>query len=326
MHIFFSLDDYYVPYFSVMLASIMAHAKQEISYEIHVLTEKLTKENEGILRKQIRRDNRFRISFVNVTKQLKGQVFYTESRKDLNQSIYYRLLIPYLCPELERAVYLDGDMVALKDIAELEQVSLGKKLLAAVRDYQGIANAYCGETDEGRYVREELGLAEPDDLIISGLLILNLKEFRARWSLEEMIFLAGSRNWRHHDQDILNVLSDGNKQILDAKWNILPDIGIYHNMPERLYREWKTAAKRPFIVHFGGERKPWKYPNIPYSGLFWKYARRSPFYKRIIERRKQDFMQNKEFRKIYLEQTVLPYGSRRRALMRSLWRSIKLLK
>lgn len=326
MNIFFAVDDKFVPYLSVMLASVLAHAKDGKRYDLHILGTGIRPEYQKMLQQQVKEDRRFSLEFVDVTAQLAGRQFYTESRKDLNQSTYYRLLIPYLYPEMDRAVYLDGDMVALTDIARLDRVKLGDHLLAAVRDYQGIANVYREETDERQYIEGEIGILEPDELIIAGLLVLNLEQFRKHWTMEELLNFAGSREWRHHDQDILNVLSEGNKVLLDARWNILPDVGLYCRLPEHLYREWKKGAAAPYVVHFGGDRKPWKYPNIPYADLFWKYAEDSPFRKDILDRRRREFLHSGTFRKIWLEQLIVPLGSRRRAFAGAIWKSIRSLK
>ena len=323
MNIFFSVDEGFVPYLSVMIASMMAHASDGNRYEMHILERGLDLECQRVLQKQVSEDSRFSLDFIDVGEYLEGKNFYTESRKDLNQSTYYRLLIPYLYPEMDRAVYLDGDMVALRDIARLDRTKLGENLLAAVRDYQGIANVYREETDEREYIEKTIGIKDPDELIIAGLLVMNLREFRKRWTFAELLEMASSREWRHHDQDILNVLSAGNKVLLDARWNILPDIGTYKRMPDWLYQEWKKGSRRPFVVHFGGDRKPWKYPNIPYAALFWKYARKSPFYKEICSRRKESFLHSSAFRRVFFEQLAVPVGSRRRAVVSKIWKSIR---
>ena len=323
MNIFFSVDEGFVPYLSVMIASMMAHASEGKRYDMHVLERGLDPECQRMLQEQVSEDSRFSLDFVDVGEHLSGRNFYTESRKDLNQSTYYRLLIPYLYPEMDRAVYLDGDMVALRDIARLDRTELGENLLAAVRDYQGISNVYREETDERDYIENTIGIQNPDDLIIAGLLVMNLKEFRKRWSLRELLDMASSREWRHHDQDILNVLSAGNKVLLDARWNILPDVGLYRRMPDWLYSEWKKGSVRPFVVHFGGELKPWKYPNIPYAALFWKYAKKSPFYKEICSRRRESILHSSAFRRVFFEQLVVPVGSRRRAAVSKVWKSIR---
>ena len=326
MNIFFSLDDHYVPYMSVLLASMLEHASDGHQYILHILSRGLKKKNCLLLEKQIAGDSRFSMEFVDVERYLGDRQFYTESRKDLNQSIYYRLLIPYMFPELDEAVYLDGDMIALTDIAQLENVKTDSCLLAAVRDYQGLSSIYTPATDERRYYEEELELSDVDEVIISGLLVLNMKAFREKWSMKEMLDLAGSREWRHHDQDILNVLSAGNKILLDARWNILPDIGIYRHLPDRLYEEWRKGAEKPYVIHFGGDRKPWQYPNIPYAKYFWHYAKKTPFLKEIRRRRIQEFLHSRSFRLVFMEQVIVPFGSRRRAAVRRIWRSIRPLK
>ena len=52
-----------------------------------------------------------------------------------NLTPYYRLLIPKVLPQyVDKAFYLDADMVIQTDIAELYNMNIGDNLLATVRD------------------------------------------------------------------------------------------------------------------------------------------------------------------------------------------------
>ena len=53
MNIFFSVDEGFVPYLSVMIASMMAHASEGKRYELHVLESGLNPDYQRMLLRQI---------------------------------------------------------------------------------------------------------------------------------------------------------------------------------------------------------------------------------------------------------------------------------
>ena len=88
--------------------------------------------------------------------------------------------------------------------------------------------------------------------------------------------MAGSpRNGflRCADQDALNKLFDGHKQLIDPCWNTYPDrmtstTDIMCTSPEFI-AEWKNCLKDPFLVHFAAVPKPWDYPMIGFGDQWW---------------------------------------------------------
>ena len=80
------------------------------------------------------------------------------------------------------------------------------------------------------------------------------------------------------DQDYLNVLCWGRIHYLDPNWNAMPSERISH-------------FDNPQVIHFNLSSKPWLNESIPYSDLFWHYARRSGFYKHI-RRTWYDYLRN----------------------------------
>ena len=308
----FAANDSFVPYLSVMVESVMAHGSPQFQYEIILLHRDITKETAGLLRSQISRLKNFSLRLIDLSKEVEHYSFYTENRMFFTPEAYYRLLAPFLLPEYDKAIYIDGDMVACTDVADLLEVELGDRLIAAVRDFCGLADAFHPGLDRRAYMQRELGLKNFEGYYISGLLVMNLRQFRKEFTLSQMMEFAASRQWRYHDQDILNVLTEGRTLLLDARWNVLQDYGSHRLLPPHLYQEWADSLKDPWIVHYGGDAKPWLYPRVPRAEYFWQYAPASPFYHEILACPKRERKENARYRLKYCIQYLLPVGSRSR--------------
>lgn len=209
--------------------------------------------------------------------------FYTENSERITSAAYYRLMLPWiLSDEYERALYLDSDMIAVSDISELLDENPGSFLVSAVRDYWGICDCYRKES-ELRYWRESIGLTELDDYIISATLVFNLPLWRDRFSLDEVLKLASSKEWRQHDQDVVNILCKGEIRFIKPKWGFITACRNAALLPEKLYNEFKEAEKNPSIIHFGGKPKPWNTPYLEYDEIFWQTAERAGAYENLLE-------------------------------------------
>lgn len=184
----------------------------------------------------------------------------------------------------DRVLYLDGDMVALVDIADLFHTDLTGYLLASSRDLCGLITYYNPLSGLKKYRDKELKLRQPDDYFIAGMLLINIKEFRKMYSTKYLLDFATSKKWRQHDQDILNVLCEGRVKLVSASWDVMrPEFN--HYLPQHLQQELSLSIKNPKIIHFGGDMKPWLCMDAPFSEYFWQYAARTPYIQEIIKRR-----------------------------------------
>jgi len=277
--IIFSADNYYVPYMAATIQSIMENANPEMIYTIYILHQEINTGNMDLLRNQIVSFPQFSIKFINVKKYIdKYNLFIS---RHITVETYFRLLIPELLSDYQKAVYLDGDMICCTDIALLFNINLENKLIAAVRDI-GVAWNYSKLSRERKYLYSSvmLRLKNPDEYFCAAMTVINIELFRKTISTEKLLELAMSRKWEVHDQDILNFLAEGKTFLLPYHWNFMyTDWAKF--LPYNLKQEYYDAMKNPKIVHY----KPWKNEfNIPHFHLFWKYATRTPFIDEIIIR------------------------------------------
>lgn len=321
----FSANKFFIPYLSAFISSILDHSSSSNFYKFIIVHSGLPTEYQSRLEKQILCFNTD-LEFVDVTKRIKQFNFYTENRKMLTEETYYRLFIPYLLPEYDKAIYLDGDMIALTDVAELNKIELGNHLVGAVRDYCGLAEACDPKTGRKDYIESELGLKCWSEYYIAGLLVMNLKEIRKEFSLNYLLDLTLAKKWTFHDQDIINVIAQNRVKPLDPRWNVLQNHGKHRMLPDKYYQEWKRSIKDPWIIHYGGNLKPWCCPRVIQGKYFWMYASKSPFYKEI-KQQKDQWSDCREENKIkYYSQYLLPIGSPSREFIKTLVNRFKIEK
>ena len=281
--IFFSVNDSYSPYLATALASIKDNASKEYTYRIHILSDDISEPSrEKLLAFS---DEDFQIGFYPLTERLQA----LPGVKNLQEhcfgafsslTIYFRLFIPVLFPQYDKAIYLDCDIVVPGDISQLWEEPLGHYLLGAVADYsiQNIAPFL-------NYIDNYVGV-DHRNYVNSGVLLLNCKRLREmdlsgrflecveKYSLEAVA----------PDQDYLNTLCWGGIMYLDPNWNAMPS-------------ECLPDMENPHIIHFNLSTKPWLNEIVPYGELFWKYARHSGFFRQIVLARRAFLQDVKAVRK-----------------------------
>lgn len=284
--IIMATNENYVPYCSVLVASILGHISPENNYDIIILSHDIKKSSVVKLEKMVSK-------FSNVSLRVADPDYLLQNyslsiKAHFSVETYYRLVLPQFLPEYDKILYLDVDMVAEADVAELYATDIEGYLLGAVYDVDtaGLYNGF--QPDKKRYMDEELQLSCPYNYFQAGTLLLNLSEFRKAFSVEKVLELAASKEWQLLDQDILNKLCEGRVKYIDMSWNVVYDYGnirmdkIFRLAPQWQYRMYVEARRHPKLIHFAGSEKPWQYPDCDFGETFWQYARSTPFYECML--------------------------------------------
>ncbi|MBE5951123.1 MAG: glycosyltransferase [Lachnospiraceae bacterium] len=278
----FSSNDAFVPVMATMIQSIIEQASAEHNYDIIILTQDISMGYEIKLKSMVKDLPNFSLRVVNVAAYVSGYDLYTANRETITVETYFRLVLPELLPDYKKVLYLDGDMVVNADVAELYETDIEEYLLASSRDADGIGRCHIPGDDRLVYRQSVLKMKNLDDYFCAGTLLMNLEKFRAELPTEKLLEVAASRHWEMHDQDVLNVLCEGKVKLVSMAWDVLRDAGNNRYMPGELYEEFLESEKNPKIIHYGGMRKPWIYPDVERGEYFWRYAGRTPFYQEIL--------------------------------------------
>lgn len=281
--IFFCTDNGYAPVTGAAVGSLIENSAPNRKYDILIfhsgIEDAYIPALEGL--KGSRPNVAVRV--VDLSSMLDERKFYVENRETITEEAYYRLFAPWILEEgYKKALYLDGDMIITADIMRLLDTEIGDGIIAAVRDYWGICNCYIPGDDRRNY-RISIGLDNIDDYVISATLLFDLKRYRKSFTLQEVLNLAASRPWLQHDQDVINIMCRGRITFLSPEWGMIADYGFNHYLPQSLQDDL-NCVKKPVIVHYGGDRKPWKLSFIPEEALFWQYAAKTPFFSQLLDR------------------------------------------
>jgi len=263
--IFFATDDNYAPFLGVAIESIMENVSKEYVCKIHVLTTDLSPYNRAAIRRCVK--SPATVEFVDVSEQVKTIAHRLHLRDYYTRATYYRFFIANLFPQYDKALYLDCDIVVTGDVAQLYNTELGDNLVGAIQEeVMNTVDVF------GTYVEAVMDIPR-QAYFNAGVLVMNLKEFRRINIEKEFLKLLEKRKFEvTQDQDYLNVICYKKSVPIWLDWNKTP-------IENPLYNKNVT----PKLVHYKINWKPWHYNGVMYGDLFWKYASKTPYNRRILK-------------------------------------------
>jgi lipopolysaccharide biosynthesis glycosyltransferase len=189
-------------------------------------------------------------------------------------TMWYRIFLPELLPDVDRALYLDIDTLAVDSLAPLWELDLDGRYLAAVTN-----------VPERHMLQhaEQLGLGAPQDYFNSGVLLMNLELMRRDRCSEALraCALNGRGRLLWPDQDTLNLVLGHRRLALHPRWNLMNSVRAFPWSAELLGQAAvEEAIARPAIVHFEGprENKPWHLLcDHPLRGAYFRHRQSTPW-------------------------------------------------
>lgn len=224
--------------------------------------------NDGISRKNVERINQtvsstlLTIHWKNIKDVIPSDISFPIDYSTYPLCIYVRLLLPYfLPPHVNKAIYLDVDMIVLKDIKRLWDIELANKGVGAVVDISEKVSSTWG----GIRNYKELGLAPESKYFNSGLLVVNVEKWRQQGaSLSVLNVIRNNSKYAiYPDQYGLNVIFANDWLELDSRWN---------NYSQKYIND-------PFIIHFTETKPIYKHYNfsVDYRDIFFRILDLTPW-------------------------------------------------
>jgi len=261
----FASDDRYASYTGIAIQSMCEQAKS--SLHVVVLEDRISEDNKKKIEKAVSGFSNVELQWISVDidNLFAGFVLV----RDITLSTYSRFLLPKYFPNEDRLMYVDGDVVFLKDVSNI---------VHELDDEHIIAAAVAPQSDFTRNLCRGVGISSNHQWFYSGCLVINCRKWNES-NIFEKIFAAQQKySGKIHfgDQDLLNIVFDNNYSPLNEIYS-----ATNNEITEDLHR-------RAVIRHFEGGVKPWKQHPLKiwakrykakYKGLweFWKVAIRSPF-------------------------------------------------
>lgn len=193
----------------------------------------------------------------------------------ITSATYYRLALPELLPNVDRCLYLDGDIVVCDDVSPIIDSLTDQDLVSGVK-----AAAYYWPEGNKEAHRRRLDIPRFTDYFNAGVLAMNLKLMRELGcsSVFRSLLHVG---YASQDQDILNKACYGRTRALPPRFNLMTK---YHPDQKNSFNEnpclgecyseeeWQEALRNPAIVHFADRLKPWQTTQMDLIALWWKAA------------------------------------------------------
>ena len=273
-----SSSERYVPYLAVTLQSIVEHADPKRNYDICILTKDISQSQQQILKIYYERDN-VSLRFVSM-KNFSNSYRQT---KDITIETYFRIWVPRIFKKFRKIVFLDSDLVVLDDLALLYDIDLKTYPIAAVDDY----TLKCFLNNYHRHDRayfKKLGIKKMNSLFNAGVLVWNMPYVKAD-VVEILEKLLEERTYTFFDQDVLNLYFNQNYYSLPLIYNFTPityNQEIFAFCPESAKIYYEQAMKKAKIVHYNSPIKPWRNRNCFLGFFWWKYARNSLYYEKLV--------------------------------------------
>jgi lipopolysaccharide biosynthesis glycosyltransferase len=273
IHIACCFDKNFEIPFAALVNSIARHSASEIT--IHAFHEGPVE----LAKSTLQSSGRLRIDFRNIT----GTTSRYDAAGQGSAIAFARLRLPEFLAGIPRVIYLDADMIVLRDLRSLADTDLRGHSVGAVVDYPQVLAAKRRETIAAsgilwrvdQYMSSYLGLRDSSKYFNSGLLVVDLAQLAASGALEavERLLVERQRSFIFNDQDALNVALAGNVELLDPRWNCQHGL-LRHRKGGPIPAEIKSILElydEPWIIHFSG-RKPWISIRHrgPWDALFWE--------------------------------------------------------
>ncbi|QDH13356.1 hypothetical protein E3E12_03110 [Formicincola oecophyllae] len=227
------------------------------------------------------------IEFIDVRERMATMEMFTT--RHLSRAMFYRLMIPELFSDHDGVLYLDSDMVAMRDVFDMVEEVPADKKLAAVRDgiskIDRLHGAHMRELmDAGPddllalsledYKRQVIGLDDPDRYFNSGTLFLRPSKITPE-EIEACFKLVDAPRYCP-DQDILNAVFKDSTHLLGERWNFVTGSrweGYFRELPEDWRKEREEERKQVGIYHWPGPVKPWRIPGTSNAEAYHHFAK-----------------------------------------------------
>lgn len=277
--VFYEGNDDYIEMLAVSIASVCYNSKASLDF--YILDCGICDANKKILASLEKSFQNCSLLYIPINmKQFKGLTGYRNNFLDC----YARLLIPELQKNLDKAIYLDFDVMLFDDIEKLWK-----------QNFEGFELCACADLGYSKDIENrclKIGCSKNQTYCNAGVLLIDCQKWREHKVSERLLKLANDikNDILYICEDLLNIYyKNNNYKVLDLRFNsrqmsnvighfCCPDI-----TDEYVAEEWKKVI----ILHW--TVKPWNSNKIgnedlKYTNLFWFYASLTPFFEGLSKK------------------------------------------
>lgn len=282
MHIVFITDDNYVKPTLVAITSLLKNSNKNREYIIHLICKNISPESKKLfLQCQL---NNVEIDIIKVNP--KDNEKLKQSHNPVSLAALLKFDIATILNNIDKALYLDGDIVIRDDLTKLYDIDIREYYCAAIPD---------GPRKKAIGGGKKHSFSVATTYFNSGVMLLNLKELRKN-DIPRILLDYRLNGYNYFmDQDAFNQVFKGHVKLIPYNFNtmlhiIMPTwemnsmeiISKYYNMPR--YNSYEQYINNSSILHYTF-LKPWKYYDIPMADIWSYYYYLSPLKDKFLERK-----------------------------------------
>lgn len=243
-------DEKYLPYAKILISQLSDKTSTRTIFVLfdgaHNLADQLI---------QFGASKKFDLKVIEVTHELNTNSKMRQERH-VSRATYARLLLADLLPlQITKVLYLDIDILVLRDLDVLTNTTL-KSPIAAVIEQHGNGESLFNSPDVNYFN--------------AGILVIDLNYWRQNQLNESIQAIFDLKHQLpFQDQDVLNLAFRGDWQLLPLTSNVFAE--DLHSKNSYM------AISNPIIVHFNGPNKPWNSYGGEYHQLWREHANQNGF-------------------------------------------------
>ena len=257
----------------ITMLSAILNKKPDTFYDFYCLVphkfSRFVREKFERLHKKYRNINITFVNMKNAFSNLEMQISH------ISTPTYYRLRMPEILKEYKKAIYLDVDIIVLKDLSEFFNIDIDDYYIAGVKAAAYIMN------EKLRQYSASIGIEDISAYINAGVTLWNLEKIRKDNLCDKLIELA-ARNFRSMDQDVINLAFNGKIKILPFRYNLMTKyydrILNQRELLDKIYgkKEIDEAIDSPVIIHYADYVKPWSTEEVWLKDKWQEIEEESP--------------------------------------------------
>ena len=265
--VFITDDNYALPTL-VAVTSIVENKREDSVLDVYIVSDGMSAENEALFAFFERPYVHVHMLYPPKAERAVRNDGALLSELPANGSALLKFDLTELLPQLDKVLYLDGDVIVQEDLGGLFSTDLKENYCAAVKDV-GIGIPTELAPLKGAYFN-------------SGVMLLNLKKMREDGVREKLYRYRAEGFNRFMDQDAFCMVFRGRVLFLPVRYNLL--YTLYKFIPfetvssqyEVSVSDKRTLLDDAVIIHLCSREKPWRTRVPLFSDLFLRYYRKSP--------------------------------------------------
>lgn len=285
INIAFSSDNNYAPFLCVAIYSLLKNSNPKNKYHIYILDGGISSENKNKILNSLEQFKNKKINFIKVDQEIFKNII---PFLHINQTSFYRLLLPNILPKIKKIIYFDCDLLILNDISKLYQEKLDQKIIGCCQIFHPNYHTVL------QRIHPQIKLT-----INAGVALMDLEKLRTGNFTKIFIDFINKNSTKliAGDQDVLNIILSDQIKIIHPKWNSTSYLFVTNSYKKCKINKhiFNICTKNPSIVHFDGI-KPWSSGSShPYKKFFYQYLYQTEFKDYKSKFNFQKFIKNQIF-------------------------------